>query len=76
LRGSAGDDERWRRSVYLDTVRRTIDLAFEDFRSVNLNSTSRLDLSKIESVLFVIDTVNTKVGSNGEIQLDDIRYAR
>jgi hypothetical protein len=76
LRGSAGDGERWRRSVYLDAVRRTVDVGFDEFRPVTSGSASRLDLSKIESVLFVIDTVNTKVGSNGEIQLDDIRYGR
>jgi len=76
LRGPVADGERWRRSVYLDTVRRTVDVAFEDFRPVTSGGTSRLDLSTIESVLFVVDTVNTKVGSNGVIELDDIRYAR
>ena len=76
LRGPDGDGERWRRSVYLDTVRRTVDLPFADFRPATSGSTARLDLSKVDSVLFVIDTVNTKVGSNGEIQVDDIRYAR
>jgi hypothetical protein len=33
-------------------------------------------LDEIQSVLFVVDTVNTKVGSNGQVWIDDVRYAR
>jgi hypothetical protein len=76
LRETGDAAERWRRSVYLDSTRRTIEVAFDDFRPAASTSPSRLDLSKIESILFVVDTVNTKAGSNGEIQIDDIRYAR
>jgi len=76
LRAPAGDGERWRRAVYLDSTPRTIDVAFADFRSVGSASASAPDLSKVDSILFVIDTTNTKAGSNGQIQVDDIRYAR
>jgi len=76
LRAPGGDGERWRRAVYLDSTPRTIDVAFADFRSVGSASASPPDLSKVDSILFVIDTTNTKAGSNGQIQVDDIRYAR
>jgi len=76
LRPNSGEGERWRRSVYLDSTPRTVDIAFNDFRPVTSTSTSRPELSTIDSVLFVVDTINTKIGSNGEIQVDDIRYAR
>jgi hypothetical protein len=76
LRAPGGDGERWRRAVYLDSTPRTIDVAFADFRSVGSASASAPDLSKVDSILFVIDTTNTKAGSNGQIQVDDIRYAR
>jgi hypothetical protein len=75
LRGAGGDAERWRRSLYLDSTRRTVDVGFDEFRPVTTGN-SPFDLSKIESLLFVIDTVNTKSGANGQIQLDDVRYAR
>jgi hypothetical protein len=75
LRGGE-EDERWNRSVYLDSVRRTVDIPFDDFRAVTSSSSSRPDLSKVESILFVIDTVNTRLGSSGQIQMDDIRYGR
>jgi hypothetical protein len=76
LRAPGGDGERWRRSVYLDSTPRTVDVAFDDFRPIGSTSTSRPELSKIDSILFVVDTTNTKAGSNGEIQVDDIRYVR
>lgn len=76
LRETGEEGRRWRRSVYLDSTPRTITIAFNDFRSVGSTNAPGLDLSKIESILFVVDTVNTKLGSSGEIQVDDIRYAR
>jgi PHP domain len=76
LRAPGGEGERWSRSVYLDSMPRTVDVAFNDFRPLGSTSTSRPELSKIDSILYVVDTTNTKAGSNGEIQVDDIRYAR
>ena len=76
LRASAGSDRRWRRSVYLDQTLRTVQLPFADFRGINASMPGHPDLSRIDSVLFVIDTVNTKIGSNGQIQIDDIKYAK
>ena len=73
---SAGKGERWRRSVYLDSMPRTVEVAFGDFRPVDSTSAQRPELAKIDSILFVIDTINNKIGSNGQIQIDDIRYAR
>jgi hypothetical protein len=75
LRAPGGEGERWRRAAYLDPTPRTVDVAFADFRPVD-SGVSPPDLSRVDSILFVIDTMNTKAGSNGQIQLDDIRYAR
>ncbi len=76
LRSPGGEGERWRRSVYLDSTPRTVDLAFNDFRPVGSTSTAQPELTKIDSILFVVDTINNKAGSNGQIQVDDIQYAR
>jgi hypothetical protein len=76
LRSPDAQGERWRRSVYLDSMPRTVDVAFDDFRPVGSASTARPELGKIDSILFVVDTINNRVGSNGQIQVDDIRYAR
>ena len=78
LRVPGGEGERWHRSVYLDQTPRTIELPFNEFRpreqSPLINRPAVL--SKVDSILFVVDTVNTKIGSNGQIQIDDIKYAR
>jgi hypothetical protein len=62
--------------VYLDQSPRTVDIRFADFRPVSGATNDPPVLARVDSVLFVIDTVNTKIGSNGQIQIDDIRYAR
>ena len=76
LRASAGTDSRWRRSVYVDQMPRTIEVPFADFHGISTSMPGHPDLSHIDSVLFVIDTVNTRIGSNGQVQIDDIKYAK
>ena len=76
LRAPGGQAERWHRSVYLDEMPRSIEIPFNDFRPLGTTTSALPVLSKIDSVLFVVDTVNTKSGSNGQIQIDDIKYAK
>jgi hypothetical protein len=76
LRAPGGEGERWRRSVYLDATPRTVEIPFNDFRRADATSSALPVLSTIDSILFVVDTVNMKIGSNGAIRIDDIKYAR
>ena len=76
LRASAGEGERWHRSVYLDQTPRTVDLPFSDFRPLGTTTSALPVLSKVDAILFVVDTVNAKIGSNGQMQIDDIKYGR
>ena len=76
LRASGAADSRWRRSVYVDQMPRAIEVPFADFHGINTSMPEHPALSQIDSVLFVIDSVNTKIGSNGQIQIDDIKYAK
>jgi hypothetical protein len=77
LRAPAGSEgERWRRSIYLDQMPRTIQLSFDDFRPIAAAAGPGPALASVQDVLFVVDTVNTKVGSNGQIWIDDIKYAK
>ena len=74
LRASGGEGERWHRTVYLDRTPRTIDLPFSDFRPIGTTTSALPVLSKVDAILFVIDTTNTKIGSNGQIR-STILYA-
>jgi hypothetical protein len=72
--GTAG--KRWHRSVYLDETPRQIAIAFDDMRSRGVTGEPRPVLSRVDSVLFVIDTTNAETGSNGQFVVDDVGYAR
>lgn len=76
LRAPGGEGERWRRSIYLDATPRTVDIPFNEFRPVDSTSSALPVLGKIDSILFVVDTINNRLGSNGTIQIDDVKYAR
>ena len=69
------DGERWHRSVFIDTEPREIAVYFDDLRPLG-TSRERPTLANVASVLFVMDTVNTPLGGNGRIWLDDVKFAR
>lgn len=72
--GPAG--ERWHRSVYLDTMPKVVTIRFDDLRPRGETSRARPDLSAVQSVLFVVDTVNADIGASGQVWIDDVRYGR
>lgn len=69
-------DHRWQRSVYLDTEPREITVYFDDLRPVGMTPRDLPTLAHVDSILFVVDMVNTLLGGNGRIWIDDVRYAR
>lgn len=68
--------ERWHRSVYLDMTPRQVTVYFDEMTPKGQTATSRPVLSEVRDVLFVIDTINTKLGTGGQILLDDVKYAK
>ena len=71
------DAERWRRSVFVDTAPREVTVYFDDMSPVRRASAARHpSLADVRSLLFVVDTVNTKVGTAGQLFVDDVRYER
>ena len=72
--GPAG--ERWHRSVYLDTMPKLVTVRFNDLEPSGATAQPRPDLSAVQSVLFVVDTVNADVGASGQVWIDDVRYGR
>jgi len=72
--GEAG--ERWHRSVYVDSVPRTISVYFDDFRATGDASRPLPNLENVEAILFVVDTVNSPLGASGTLWIDDVQYGR
>jgi hypothetical protein len=69
-------DERWRRSVYLDSTPRTITVFFDDFRPAGTTSRATPDRATIDSLLFVVDLTNTRAGTSGWIEVSGARLER
>jgi hypothetical protein len=61
------EGRRWRRSVYLDSTPRQIDLALAQLDPVGPATSLRPIAARVQSVLFVVDTVNTLPGTGGTV---------
>ena len=77
LRAPGGaEGRRWQRSVYVDQTPRTAHVFFDELRPLPSTASATPELADVQSVLFVVDAVNTRIGSNGQIWIDDIRLAK
>jgi hypothetical protein len=72
LRSHAGGGARWRRSVYVPSRPIEVSLGLREFLPVDAPPTG-LDAAAVDSLLFVIDTVNTAPGSGGELTVSALR---
>jgi hypothetical protein len=72
LRAAGQSDRRWRRSVYLDETDRAIVVPFDEMRPVSPDLGPQPPSSGVDSLLFVVDTVNTAPGTTGIVWLDDV----
>ena len=67
LRGGDGVVDRWQRSIYVDTFDREHTVFFDDCLPVGTTHTDRAPLPHIRSVMFVVDTTNSKPGTSGRL---------
>jgi hypothetical protein len=74
LRFSPNDD-RWVKSVYLDTAEREITIDGDELRAAD-QSGERLPTGVPRSILFVVDLVNARPGSQGTFSIQSIRVGR
>jgi hypothetical protein len=63
----SGEQQRWQRSIYVDTVLQDHTIYFDDMAPVGPTATVTPDLSAIRSILFVVDATNTKPGDSGRL---------
>jgi hypothetical protein len=66
------DGQRWRRSVYVDETARAIVVRLQDFEPADAPTTRRPIVAPIQTLLFVVDTVNALPGSAGTLWLSDV----
>jgi hypothetical protein len=68
--------ERWARSVYLDDVPREISVFLDEMTPRGRTLTRRPVVSKVQAILWVVEAVNTAMGSSGQVWIDDVKYGR
>ena len=73
VRLPGADAERWRRSVYLDEIPRDIVIRLADMeRATRRPSSLRPIVARIQSLLIVVDTLNTAPDTSGTVWLRDV----
>ena len=70
------EPERWQRSVYVDTFEQERTVFFNDLTPVGATRTLKPVLEEIRSVIFTIDTTNTKPGTSGRVWLRNVNLQR
>ncbi len=61
------EDERWQRSVYIDTKDGERTVYFDDFTPIGDTRTYRPPLADVHSIVFAIDMTNTQPGASGRL---------
>jgi hypothetical protein len=64
---------RWRHSVYLDATARPVTVHISDFEPADERVSARPNVVPIGSLLFVVDTVNTRPGTAGQVAITDVQ---
>ena len=64
---------RWRRSFHTDPQRRTVRIRIDDLAPVSPDLPAGPDPTAPGSLLVVVDTVNTRPGTSGELLIDTVR---
>lgn len=63
------DGQRWQRSVYLDTTPRPVVIRLQDLEPVDVPTSGRPIVAPLQSLLFVVDTVNARPGTAGRVTI-------
>jgi hypothetical protein len=69
---TSGLGDRWGTSVYLDERLRTHDVAFERMPPIGVTASRTAPLASVDALLIVADTLNTRPGSEGQVDIADL----
>jgi hypothetical protein len=76
LRVPEGGGLRWQRSVYLDATPRVVEVPFAEMRAIEGARDARLQITRVSTLLLVVDTVNAVPGSAGECWVGPVSVLR
>ena len=70
------ETERWGRTFYGDTRERVIDLPLRSFLPMGATSTTAPPLDRMDSLLLVVDTLNSRPGATGSMTITEVAFVR
>lgn len=76
LRAPVGKVERWGSTFYADAEERVIELALDGFLPIGPLAGPHAPLDKVDSLLVVVDTLNTLPGKGGTLRVLSVELAR
>ena len=76
LRAPVGNTERWGTTFYADAEERTVDLPLRAFLPIGVTSSDQPPLDRVDSLLFVVDTLNFLPGTSGSMVVSEIAFVR
>jgi hypothetical protein len=76
LRAPVGNTERWGATFYADDEPRIVDVPFAKFRAIGVTSSPLAPLNRVDTLLFVVDTLNTLPGSAGRLTISEIGFVK
>jgi hypothetical protein len=68
--------ERWGETFYAEQSTRAVGLSFGKLLPLGFTSSARAPLDRVDSLLFVVDTLNTLPGSSGTVRVSDVSLVR
>jgi hypothetical protein len=76
LRAPAGNTERWGRTFWVDSESRLVDVALASFKPIGVTSSAQAPLERVDSLLFVVDTLNALPGSRGNLTISEVAFVK
>lgn len=76
LRAPVGNTERWGTTFYADADERVVDLPLRAFLPIGVTSSAQPPLDHVDSLLFVVDTLNFLPGTSGSMTFAEIAFVR
>jgi hypothetical protein len=76
LRAPVGNTERWGVTFYADSEARVVDLPLRAFRPIGVTSSEQPPFDRVDSLLFVVDTMNFLPGATGAMVLSEIAFVK
>jgi hypothetical protein len=76
LRAPVGNTERWGTTFYSDAAGRLVDVPLSAFLPIGETSSEQPPLGRVDTLLFVVDTLNFLPGATGSIVLSEVAFVR